>query len=160
MRSLLVIAGAASVCIAGCSQAEGCGPDEAVVERVIDGDTVELTNGERVRYLLVDAPEMAGGESECHAQQALFLNRALVEHRTIQLRYDVPCRDRFGRLLAFVTAGGVEVNSELVTQGEACVLHVPPSGASRIDQFHELERRARDDGRGLWGACAEPPCGR
>jgi len=159
MRGLLVIA-AASIGIAGCSEAEGCGPGVAVVQRVIDGDTVELTNGERVRYLLVDAPEMAGNDSECHAQHALFVNRALVEHRTIQLRYDVPCRDRFGRLLAFVTVGGMEVNSELIAQGEACVLHVPPSGASRIEQFHALERRARDDGRGLWGACAEPPCGR
>ena len=142
-----------------CSTPSECGPPAAVVSRVIDGDTVELTSGERVRYLLVDTPEVDGVASECYARQALALNRTLVEHRRIELRYEEQCTDRFGRLLAYVTVDGREVNSLLVEEGYACVLHVPPSGAARVQEFLELEQSARSLNLGLWGSCSVPPCG-
>ena len=142
-----------------CSNADSrCGPSAALVKRVIDGDTVELTNGDRVRYLLVNTPESTNGHDECYGAEAREFNRSLVEGREVTLRYDEPCRDRFGRRLAYVELDGVDVNALLIARGYGCVLHVPPSGADRVEQFRALERQAKSAGAGLWGACAAPAC--
>ncbi|HET9934135.1 MAG TPA: thermonuclease family protein [Polyangiaceae bacterium] len=137
---------------------DSCGPESAVVERVIDGDTVELASGERIRYLLVDTPENTNGHVECFGPEAFERNRELVEGRTVQLRYDVECRDRYGRALAYVSVGSREVNSRLISEGFACVLHVPPNGDDRAHEFQSLEAAARQQKLGLWGACSEIPC--
>ena len=126
--------------------------------RAIDGDTVELEGGERVRYLLVDTPESTGSSDDCFGQEAADLNRMLVEGQTVSLRYDVECRDRFDRLLAYVEVGGREINSLLVERGAACVLHIPPNGDDRIDEYRELEDTAKADLVGVWGACEDVTC--
>lgn len=137
-----------------------CGPREAVVVEVLDGDTVVLEGGERVRYLLADAPESTGGRSECFGAEARGFNRGLVEGRRVSLAYGEACEDRFGRLLAYVSVDGREVNSLLVERGHACVLHVPPAGSARRAEFQALESAARRARRGVWGACAPVPCQR
>ena len=52
-----------------------CGPTRARVARVIDGDTVELEGGERVRYLMIDTPESTQGKLDCFGHEAAELNR-------------------------------------------------------------------------------------
>jgi micrococcal nuclease len=141
-----------------CGGAERCGPAAMTVKRVIDGDTVELADGERVRYLMVDAPEITDGHMDCYGAEARDLNRALVEGREVSLRYDVRCTDTYGRLLAYVSVDGREVNSLLVERGFACVLHIPPDGNDRLDEFTTLERAAQSANRGLWGNCDSPSC--
>jgi micrococcal nuclease len=158
-RRLRGLVAALSCGLAGCSEPNSCGPADATVRRALDGDTIELTSGERVRYLLVDTPEIDGGAGECYAQLALAMNRSLVEHRHVELRYEPACTDRFGRLLAYVSVDGREVNSWLVEQGYACVLHLPPSGDTRVREYLELESEAQRLKLGLWGACAMAPCG-
>jgi micrococcal nuclease len=138
--------------------AADCGPREAVVRHVIDGDTIELAGGERVRYLLIDAPETGGAAPECFGLEARALNRSLVEGRAVQLRYDAECTDRYGRLLAYISVRDTDVNSYLVDQGYACVLHIPPNGAARAGEFESLQNQAAAAGRGLWGQCANIPC--
>ncbi len=140
-----------------CSDDPECGPTEAVVVRVLDGDTVELDSGERVRYLLVDTPE-TGAEPECYATDASAFNRNVVEGKTVRLSYDTECTDRFDRLLAYVSIDGVSVNELLIQRGYACVLHIPPNGEDRVDGFEALEREAQAGLVGLWGSCAEVPC--
>lgn len=144
----------------GCDPAgeDRCGPRSAVVERVIDGDTVVLEGGERVRYLLIDTPEISGAEPECYGIEAMQFNADLVDGKEIELTYDEECRDRFGRLLAYVKVNDRSVNHLLVERGFACVLHIPPNGADTVDDFKALETRAKAEGRGLWGACEEAPC--
>ncbi len=139
------------VVLAGCAIAGGdpCGASSATVERVIDGDTIVLTDGARVRYLLVDAPEVG----TCYAAEATAYNRTLVLGRPIELAYDVECEDRYHRTLAYVTAGGVDVSRELVAHGYARVLHIPPNGSARIGEMQALEASARARRLGLWGAC-------
>lgn len=136
----------------------GCGPSEAVVERVIDGDTVELEDGSRVRYLLIDTPESTNGKDDCYGTEATQFNRQLVEGKTIHLEYDVECEDRYGRLLAYVEVDDREVNTLLVERGYACVLHIPPNGDDRVDQFEDLEQLAEAGGKGMWGACPDVTC--
>ena len=145
--------------LAGCSESGSeCGPTEAVVARVIDGDTIELASGERIRYLMVNTPETTGGKNECYGQNAVQFNRDLVEGKTVKLDYDVECTDRFDRTLAYVSVAGQEVNTLMVERGYACVLHIPPNGDSRADEFDALEDAAKAENRGLWGMCSPIPC--
>jgi micrococcal nuclease len=136
-----------------------CGPTEGVVTRVIDGDTVELESGERIRYLLVDTPEVTEPVG-CFGPEASDFNRTLVEGKTVHLSYDEECTDRYGRLLAYVELDGRSVNELLLTRGYACVLHIPPNGASHLDEYRHLEEEAQVGQVGLWGACTgtEAPC--
>lgn len=136
---------------------ERCGPAQGTVARVIDGDTIQLESGERIRYLLVDTPESTS-TVECYGDEATLANASFVAGQVIELEYDVECTDRFDRLLAYVTFNGRDINRELVDQGYACVLHIPPNGAERVDLYRGLESRAESEGRGLWGACTENPC--
>lgn len=145
--------------LAGCAQEQEpdrCGPAEATVARVIDGDTIELAGGARVRYLLLDAPETTYGHADCYGSNATRYNHDLVAGREVALTYDVQCTDAYGRLLAYVTVGDTDVNASLVARGYACVLHVPPNGDDRLAQYLDLEALARSDGRGVW-SCAPPP---
>jgi micrococcal nuclease len=150
----------ASICggLAGCSDAGTCGPPNAIVERVIDGDTIVLTGGTIVRYLLVDAPETTDGHTECYGALAAQFNADLVAGKPVELGYDTACQDRYGRTLAYVTAGGHDVNRLLVERGYACVLHIPPDGDARAAEFEAVAAAARAAGRGLWGACDPIPC--
>jgi micrococcal nuclease len=144
--------------LTGCSDAPTCGPSTGVVKRVVDGDTIELETGEKIRYLLVNAPETTNGHNDCYGQNAAQFNTDLVMGKTVQLRYDDVCTDRFGRLLAYVSVDGTEVNTTLIERGYACVLHIPPDGDDRADEFKALETAAKQQGRGLWGTCSPIPC--
>jgi micrococcal nuclease len=141
-----------------CGGEAPCGPASAVVADVVDGDTLVLEGGARVRYLLVDTPETTGGRRDCFGAEARELNRSLVEGRRVSLSYGEACTDRFGRLLAYVEVEGREVNALLVERGHACVLYVAPAGGGRRAEFEALEAEARRARRGLWGACAPVSC--
>jgi micrococcal nuclease len=145
--------------LVACGKSESpCGPGEGVVARVIDGDTVELESGETIRYLLVNTPETTGGKNECYGQNAVTFNTDLVLGKSVSIEYDEECTDRFGRTLAYVSVGGQEVNTLLVERGFACVLHIPPNGNDRADEFEALEDAAKAADRGLWGSCDPIPC--
>lgn len=146
------------VAVAGCSDAPACGVTSATVTRVIDGDTVELDSGDKIRYLLVNAPETTNGHDDCYGQNAAKFNSDLVLNKQVQLSYDVECTDRYDRLLAYVSVDGVEVNTELVKRGFACVLHISPDGDARFDEFKGYQTEAKSANRGLWGACDPIPC--
>lgn len=145
------------------SDAGRCGPSEAVVARVIDGDTVELDvlgdDGEplRVRYLMIDTPESTT-QTECWGPEAKSANTMLVEGRSVTLSYDEVCTDDYGRLLAYVELSGQVINEVLVERGHACVLHIPPNGDEVVDTYESLETEARMLGKGLWAVCEPPPC--
>lgn len=136
---------------AACNTGSECGPSKAVVDRVIDGDTIVLDSGEKVRYLEINAPETTNGHNDCYGQEASQFNSDLVLGKEITLRYDVECTDKYGRLLAYVSVGGREVNSLMVERGYACVLVIPPNGADRADEFVALENGAKAAGAGMWG---------
>ncbi len=139
-------------------QSSPCGPSTAVVTRVIDGDTVELDSGEKIRLLNLDAPENTS-QVECYGPEATNYLKNIVEDETVCLFYDaVECADMFGRLLAYIEAPDGEANTLLVENGYACVLVIPPSGAAREPEFTALEQEAMQNNRGLWGACDPSVC--
>jgi micrococcal nuclease len=127
-------------------------PGETVsVASVVDGDTVELADGRRVRYIGIDTPE----RDQPYAADATALNRSLVEGQDVWLETDVQSTDQYGRLLAYVWAGDTFVNLELVRQGFATAYTVPPN-VRHADAFVQAEREAREAGRGLWAPADVP----
>lgn len=141
--------------LVGCSSGSPCGVTEAKVTRVVDGDTIELENSVKIRYLLVDTPETTS--NDCFAAEAKQFNTDIVLNKTIDISYDTQCTDRYGRSLAYVTVGGQEVNTLLIQRGYACVLYIPPDGDSRVDEFRALQLDAKNRGAGLWSACNPLP---
>lgn len=125
----------------------------AVVQRVVDGDTVVLTNHEPVRYIGMDTPELhhPGKPIQPYAREAKEFNRHLVEGKPVRLEFDVERHDKYRRLLAYVyLEDGTFVNAELVRQGYARILTIPPN-VKYADLFLKYQREAREAGRGLWG---------
>ena len=125
---------------------------EAFVKRVVDGDTVVLASGERVRYIGVDTPELHHPRKPVgfYAREAKEFNRRLIEGKTARLEFDVEHYDKYGRLLAYVyLSDGTFVNAELLRQGYAQLLTIPPN-VKYVDLFKKLQQEAREANRGLW----------
>ena len=118
------------------------------VVRVINGDTIVVSNDKRVRYIGVDTPEVSD-EPEYYGTEATSFNKKLVEGRNVFLEKDVSERDRFGRFLRFVYADGILVNAELVREGYARAVAFHPD-IRYAECFASLEREAREAGRGMW----------
>jgi len=142
----LIILSIASV-IAGCvADTE----TQVKVIRVIDGDTIEIAGGERVRYIGIDTPEVYPSV-EHYGMEAWAKNRDLVEGKVVTLERDVSDRDRYDRLLRYVYVDGVSVNAELVRLGYARAISYPPD-TKHTELFEQLEEEAREARRGLWGS--------
>lgn len=126
----------------------------AQVTRVIDGDTIELSDKRKVRYIGIDTPETVDQRKSvmCFGVEASAENKRLVEGKTIRLEKDVSDIDRFGRLLRYVYVGDVFVNDYLVRTGYAHVSTYPPD-VKFSEQFQEAEKEARMSNNGLWGNC-------
>lgn len=89
--------------------------ETVVVSRVIDGDTVVLANGDRVRLLGMDAPE----RGECHFGTATQRMRELVEGKEVVLDRDGNGTDRYERLLGYIDVDGVDAGYTLIEEGLA-----------------------------------------
>lgn len=137
--------------------------ESAVVVRIADGDTITVEidgRRERVRYVGVDAPEVANAErgspAECGADEATDANRALVEGVELTLEGDATDRDRFGRLLrhVWISPDGewLHVGEALVAEGWVEARSFPPDTLhdARLDR---AERTARAERAGIWGLC-------
>jgi micrococcal nuclease len=137
----------------------------ARVVRAVDGDTLKLANGERVRLIGVDTPEM-------HENPKLFrdasrfgrdvqtilsmgrvaydFTRKLVEGREVRLEFDVEKRDKYGRLLAYVYLNdGTFLNEEIIKKGYAYPMTIPPN-VRYSENFKSLFEQARSQHLGLW----------
>lgn len=133
--------------------------EKAMVKRVIDGDTIELADGRKVRYTGIDTPETVDPRKPvaCFGKEASDKNKALVLGKVVELEKDISEIDKFGRLLryVYVDVGGqlIMVNEELVRQGYATNSTFPPD-IKYQDLFQGTERQARQGNLGLWSACS------
>lgn len=129
-------------------------PDEGVVTRVLDGDTIEMLldgNSYLVRYNLIDAPETIHPSipAEPFGKEAYETNRELVEGKRVRLEKDTRERDVYGRLLRYVYVDGVMVNEELIRRGLCRVVVFPPD-VKYLSRFLEIERQAQAAKVGIW----------
>lgn len=128
--------------------------ESALVVRIIDGDTIELENGERVRYIGIDTPEIP---NDCYAKEASEKNKELVLNKNVRLVKDVSETDRYHRLLRYVyvtdeVTEEIFVDDYLVREGYANAATFPPDVKFQ-GQFKEAEKEARESKKGLWGGC-------
>lgn len=116
-----------------------------LVSKVIDGDTIELEDGKRVRYLGIDTPEL----NEYFGEEATEKNKELVEGKVVELQKGNRDTDEYGRLLRYVYIDGIFVNAELVAQGyaEAYIFDVNERYSQVLVQ---LEQYAKLKKVGIW----------
>lgn len=119
--------------------------DWLLVKEVVDGDTLILSSGERVRLIGINAPEY-GRYYFNEAKQMLGM---LVMGKRIKLEKDITDRDQYGRLLRYVYVDGLFVNLEMVKRGFANVYTCPPD-IKYTEEFLAAERYARLNELGLW----------
>lgn len=182
MRKLVyAIAAAAAFACFGCGNVQPGGSGEAglripfgksydyndiLVVRAVDGDTLKLENGERVRLTGIDTPEKhesaklyrdarKSGKDVAVIQRmgvkASEFTRRLVEGKRVRLEFDVEKQDRYGRLLAYVyLKDGTFVNEEIVKQGYASPYTFPPN-VRYAERLRSVYQEARENRRGLWG---------
>ncbi len=126
----------------------------AIVKRVVDGDTIELSDGRKVRYIGVDTPELHHPTKavQCFGKEAMEKNRELVEGKTISMRKDVSETDRYKRLLRYIWVGDIFVNEYLAREGFAYQATFPPDVAY-VELFRKAVEEARLNNRGLWSSC-------
>lgn len=137
--------------------------EQAQVVRVIDGDTIELSSGQKVRYIGIDTPETVHPQKavQCFGKAASAENKRLVEHKTVYLIKDVSETDRYGRLLRYVylspeaSESGM-VNAQLVRGGFAKSSSYPPD-VTQQKVFQKLESEAQRATRGLWSSECQTP---
>lgn len=134
--------------------------------RVIDGDTLVLADGRHVRMLGVNAPELghkgAADEPLARAAKAALEELLGADHRTgktaatVTLHVDRERLDHYGRLLAHVSSSGRNLERELLRQGLAYQVVIPPNVAL-ADCLRAAERAARTARIGLWSPSAAGP---
>ena len=129
------------------------------VRWVDDGDTIVLDDGMKVRYIGINAPEIAHGNppAEPFGPEASVFNRKLVLHQPVRLQTDRESTDRFQRTLAYVfLKDGTFVNQELVRSGMAHVLYVFPN-VTYDAVLLKTQQEAMTAGRGMWRNWRETP---
>ena len=132
-------------------------PSSGKVIKVMDGDTIELENHVVVRYLGIDAPEIAHDSTpaDCFGDEAKARNATLVLGKKVKLQYEHTGEkfDHYGRALAYVfLEDGTFVNELLIREGYAFLLKYS-KGFSRDSHFLKAQWDAIKNKRGMWGAC-------
>lgn len=121
------------------------------VARVVDGDTFVCRDGDRVRLLLVDAPERS--QRPYGGRATATLRQLLPAGSVVGLELDVQKHDRYGRVLAYVYRNGNFVNRQLLRDGMALVVVYPPN-VKYIEVLRAAADSARIERRGLWSTDA------
>ncbi len=122
-------------------------PTREKVKRVIDGDTIELANGQIVRFVGVNAPN----NGEPFEEEATEANAKLVSGKTVTLEYDTYTSDRFGRVLAYAIIDGKNVSVELARLGLAKVtIYQDRRKLKYQDELLKAQEEAKKSKRGIW----------
>jgi endonuclease YncB( thermonuclease family) len=129
------------------------------VEKVFDGDTILLSDGQKVRFLGINTPEVAGrnkAEEVGGVEAKAWLQRQ-VQGKKVSLQGDVEKQDKYQRRLAYVfTEDKTHLNEALVRQGLAMVSIYPPN-LKYLDALLAAQDAAEQAGLGIWSAPAYAP---
>ncbi len=138
------------ILLSGCLQYSQGGYSSRVIY-VYDGDTIKIANGEKVRYLGIDTPEMnyKNPPAQYFAKDAKAFNQRLVDGKIVRLEFDARERDKYQRLLAYVYVDDIFINKKMIEEGYAKILIIPPN-EKHANEFLKLQRRARQEGKGIW----------
>jgi micrococcal nuclease len=134
------------IVLVGCSKGS-----DIIVSKVYDGDSFVLSNGDGVRLIGIDAPE----KGEPGAEEARSFLIGLIEGKHIRLEPDKENRDKYNRLLRYVYINDTFVNAEMIKNGYATTLFIPPNDKYR-QEFTAFENAAKDAQKGLWAKQETP----
>ena len=144
--------------LGACGGEPSAPPQAALVVRIVDGDTLVLAGGAKVRVLGIDAPEMErdGRPADFLAHKAKAVLTDLTLNKTIALEYDRLRYDHYGRLLAYIRLPDhTLVNAELVRQGLARVYFITPN--LRYQKvLLTAQQEAIGAQRGVWRQLLQP----
>jgi endonuclease YncB( thermonuclease family) len=151
----------AVLALALCGGAAAARSAPSRISRVVDGDTVYLTNGAKIRLVQIDTPEVYFGV-ECWGRQASAATKQLLPPGTRVRLAAEPATDRvdrYGRLLRYVIRArdGLNVNLYLVAHGDAAPYYYDGRRGRYAATLDRLARSARARKLGLWGACPGTP---
>jgi len=119
--------------------------NEFLVTKVIDGDTIKLSNDKEVRLLGIDTPE----KGQYYYDEAKNFLDDLVSGKKVILEKDVTNKDNYGRYLRYVLCDDIFVNLEMVKGGYArVVIRVPDM--KYADILMKAETDARKKQIGIW----------
>lgn len=125
--------------------------------KTVDGDTIQINykgKKERVRYLLIDTPEIDhknAQNTEACALEATARNEALLKSGQVTIEFEnEEARDNYDRLLAYIYVDGKSVQETLLEEGYARVAYVYDKNSKHLDQFSIAEKRAKDAKKGVW----------
>jgi micrococcal nuclease len=150
---VLVLLAAVAALAAFAFLTRGSSKEDAVVARVIDGDTIELVGGRRVRLVQIDTPEK---HVECYGDAASALTTRLLpagSHVRVEQDSKLDQVDRYNRELAYVWKGGEDVNVTLVRDGAAGVWFFGGRRGRYAKDLLDATEQAQAAHKGLWGAC-------
>ncbi|MFW5444162.1 MAG: thermonuclease family protein [Methylococcaceae bacterium] len=123
------------------------------VKKVYDGDTVLLTNGQKVRFLGINTPEVEGRHklAQIGGKEAKLWLQQKLKNTKIRLEKDVEKKDKYGRLLAHVfTEDKQHINLQLIEKGMATV-NIHPPNLKYTDDLLLAEKKAEHNRLGIWG---------
>ena len=127
------------------------------VERVVDGDTVVLEGGDKVRLIGINTPETVDPRRpvQWYGKEASARAKALLSGKRVRMEQDVEKKDRYGRTLGYLRLeDGTFVNLRMVEEGYAFAYPYPPNVKYEA-LFRDAEARAREGRRGLWSDAAK-----
>ncbi len=121
-----------------------------IVRRAVDGDTLELENGQRVRLIGVDTPEFADQGPEPFAEEAYQFTSRMVAGKAVRLEFDRERLDKYRRVLAFVYCDDELLNESIVREGLGRVLTRFSYSSRMKKRLLAAEEDAKARGVGLW----------
>ena len=124
------------------------------VSKVVDGDTITMSNGEKVRLIQIDTPELAS--KECYGIQAKSeLSKLLSQAGELSLISDPNLDevDKYGRSLRYVFVGNTNLNLKLVEIGAAAPYFYRGEKGIYAAQFLKAAQAAQKRKLGMWGMC-------
>ncbi len=124
------------------------------VLKVVDGDTITMSNGEKVRLIQIDTPEL--GSNECYAEQSRSeLSKLLNQPGKLSLKSDpkLDATDKYGRSLRYAFIGKTNINLKMVEIGAAAPYFYQGGLGIYSKQFLKAAENAKKNILGLWNLC-------
>lgn len=118
--------------------------EKTIVTNVIDGDTIVISGGERVRLLGIDTPE----KGEFFYKESKARMEQLVENKEVLLKKEGENKDKYGRILRYIFLNDTNINLQMVEEGFAICYFYEESKYQAICK--DLEENAMQDKIGRW----------
>ena len=145
------------LCLLSSTVSALCGSDRydetVVIKKVHDGDTVNLNDGRKLRLIGINTPELArdGRPAETYAIEARsYLQAQARQTRRWRVRWGKQLQDKYGRWLGHLFIDERNLNAELIRQGLASVIAIPPNQWA-VSCYQQQENQARSKAKGIWG---------